>query len=199
MKTVLVRQKHPAGREDLQLPEMRCRWRPAWRGTGTVPKGRVRVRPQQVAVHPSRPSTRLEMRLLEARQRVWHLAGAWRRLWSRIPEGQCGTSKGFDLRLVWLTLQRTPPLPFWLLGRSPQEPHLDRLGEARVGRCFSEVLFYASFSTPPLLQDYIIPEISLYSEEGLKGEQVRLTKALEDPQGLEKPLQVASAIVSAGL
>ena len=68
-----------------------------------------------------------------------------------------------------------------------------------MGRCFSEVLFYASLSTPPLLQDYIIPEISLYSEEGLKGEQVRLTKALEDPQGLEKPLQVASTTVSAGL
>uniref|UniRef100_A0A4X1VN31 Beta/gamma crystallin 'Greek key' domain-containing protein n=1 Tax=Sus scrofa TaxID=9823 RepID=A0A4X1VN31_PIG len=50
-----------------------------------------------------------------------------------------------------------------------------------------------------VVRDYIIPEISLYSEEGLKGEQVRLTKALEDPQGLEKPLQVASATVSAGL
>ena len=43
------------------------------------------------------------------------------------------------------------------------------------------------------------PEISLYSEEGLKGERVRLTEALEDPQGLERPLQVASATVSAGL
>uniref|UniRef100_A0A8C3W774 Crystallin beta-gamma domain containing 2 n=1 Tax=Catagonus wagneri TaxID=51154 RepID=A0A8C3W774_9CETA len=49
------------------------------------------------------------------------------------------------------------------------------------------------------VRDYITPEISLYSEEGLKGEQVKLTKALEDPQGLEKPLQVASATVSAGL
>ncbi|XP_054939456.1 beta/gamma crystallin domain-containing protein 2 isoform X1 [Physeter macrocephalus] len=50
-----------------------------------------------------------------------------------------------------------------------------------------------------VVQDYITPEISLYSEEGLKGEQVKLTKALEDPQGLERPLQVASATVSAGL
>nr|XP_058926234.1 beta/gamma crystallin domain-containing protein 2 [Kogia breviceps] len=50
-----------------------------------------------------------------------------------------------------------------------------------------------------VVRDYITPEISLYSEEGLKGEQVKLTKALEDLQGLERPLQVASATVSAGL
>ncbi|XP_059872897.1 beta/gamma crystallin domain-containing protein 2 isoform X1 [Delphinus delphis] len=50
-----------------------------------------------------------------------------------------------------------------------------------------------------VVRDYITPEISLYSEEGLKGEQVKLSKALEDPQGLERPLQVASATVSAGL
>ncbi|MBV95973.1 Absent in melanoma 1-like protein, partial [Eschrichtius robustus] len=50
-----------------------------------------------------------------------------------------------------------------------------------------------------VVRDYITPEISLYSEEGLNGEQVKLTKALEDPQGLERPLQVASATVSAGL
>lgn len=43
------------------------------------------------------------------------------------------------------------------------------------------------------------PEIILYSEEGLKGEQVKLTDALEDSQGQERPLQVASATVSAGL
>ncbi|KAM7098211.1 beta/gamma crystallin domain-containing protein 2 isoform 2-T2 [Molossus nigricans] len=47
--------------------------------------------------------------------------------------------------------------------------------------------------------DYITPEISLYSEEGLKGEQMKLTKSLEDPQSLKRPLQVASATVSAGL
>ncbi|MBZ3882063.1 Absent in melanoma 1-like protein [Sciurus carolinensis] len=47
--------------------------------------------------------------------------------------------------------------------------------------------------------DYCIPEISLFSEEGLKGEQVKLTEALKDLQGLERPLQVASATVSAGL
>lgn len=39
----------------------------------------------------------------------------------------------------------------------------------------------------------------MYSEKGLKGEQVELTDALEDTQGLEKPLQAASATVSAGL
>uniref|UniRef100_A0A452DLZ1 Crystallin beta-gamma domain containing 2 n=1 Tax=Capra hircus TaxID=9925 RepID=A0A452DLZ1_CAPHI len=50
-----------------------------------------------------------------------------------------------------------------------------------------------------VVRDYITPEISLYSEEGLKGERVKLTEALEDPQGLERPLQVASATVSAGL
>ncbi|XP_057556995.1 beta/gamma crystallin domain-containing protein 2 [Hippopotamus amphibius kiboko] len=50
-----------------------------------------------------------------------------------------------------------------------------------------------------VVRDYVTPEISLYSEEGLKGEQVKLTEALEDPQGLERPLQVASATVSAGL
>uniref|UniRef100_A0A2K6UJI8 Crystallin beta-gamma domain containing 2 n=3 Tax=Saimiri boliviensis boliviensis TaxID=39432 RepID=A0A2K6UJI8_SAIBB len=47
--------------------------------------------------------------------------------------------------------------------------------------------------------DYSAPEISLFSEEGLKGEQVKLTEALNNSQGLEKPLQVASATVSAGL
>ncbi|XP_043301541.1 beta/gamma crystallin domain-containing protein 2 isoform X2 [Cervus canadensis] len=50
-----------------------------------------------------------------------------------------------------------------------------------------------------VVRDYVTPEISLYSEEGLKGERVTLTEALEDPQGLERPLQVASATVSAGL
>uniref|UniRef100_A0A673UZX8 Crystallin beta-gamma domain containing 2 n=1 Tax=Suricata suricatta TaxID=37032 RepID=A0A673UZX8_SURSU len=50
-----------------------------------------------------------------------------------------------------------------------------------------------------VVRDYITPEIILYSEEGLKGEQVKLTDALEDPQGLGRPLQVASATVSAGL
>ncbi|XP_066126118.1 beta/gamma crystallin domain-containing protein 2 [Saccopteryx bilineata] len=50
-----------------------------------------------------------------------------------------------------------------------------------------------------VVRDYITPEISLYSEEGLKGEQVKLTKSLEDPQSLKRPLQVASATVSAGL
>lgn len=57
------------------------------------------------------------------------------------------------------------------------------------------LLFHPSF----LLQDYSTPEIIVYSEKGLKGEQVELTDALEDTQGLEKPLQAASATVSAGL
>uniref|UniRef100_A0A8C5VTG1 Crystallin beta-gamma domain containing 2 n=1 Tax=Microcebus murinus TaxID=30608 RepID=A0A8C5VTG1_MICMU len=50
-----------------------------------------------------------------------------------------------------------------------------------------------------VVRDYGIPEISLFSEEGLQGEQVKLTEALKDAQGLEKPLKVASATVSAGL
>uniref|UniRef100_A0A7N5P5Q0 Crystallin beta-gamma domain containing 2 n=1 Tax=Ailuropoda melanoleuca TaxID=9646 RepID=A0A7N5P5Q0_AILME len=50
-----------------------------------------------------------------------------------------------------------------------------------------------------VVRDYMTPEIILYSEEGLKGEQVKLTDALEDSQGQERPLQVASAAVSAGL
>ncbi|KAM5248626.1 beta/gamma crystallin domain-containing protein 2 [Ctenodactylus gundi] len=50
-----------------------------------------------------------------------------------------------------------------------------------------------------VVRDYCIPEISLFSEEGLKGEQVKLTEALKNPMGLEKPLQVASATVSTGL
>ncbi|XP_075420443.1 beta/gamma crystallin domain-containing protein 2 [Tenrec ecaudatus] len=50
-----------------------------------------------------------------------------------------------------------------------------------------------------VVQDYCTPEISLFSEEGLKGEHVKLTQALEDPQGLGHPLQVASVAVSAGL
>ncbi|XP_006862446.1 PREDICTED: absent in melanoma 1 protein-like [Chrysochloris asiatica] len=50
-----------------------------------------------------------------------------------------------------------------------------------------------------VVQDYRIPEINLFSEEDLKGEQVKLTKALEDLQGLGRPLQVASLTVSTGL
>ncbi|XP_006924450.1 beta/gamma crystallin domain-containing protein 2 [Pteropus alecto] len=49
------------------------------------------------------------------------------------------------------------------------------------------------------VRNYITSEISLYSEEGFKGEQVKLTEALEDPQSLGRPLQVSSATVSAGL
>ncbi|XP_028615787.1 beta/gamma crystallin domain-containing protein 2 isoform X3 [Grammomys surdaster] len=47
--------------------------------------------------------------------------------------------------------------------------------------------------------DYCIPRISLFSEEGLKGKPVTLTGDLKDSQGLERPLQVASASVDAGL
>ncbi|XP_007933959.1 beta/gamma crystallin domain-containing protein 2 [Orycteropus afer afer] len=50
-----------------------------------------------------------------------------------------------------------------------------------------------------VVQDYSTPEISLFSEEGLKGEQVKLSKALQDPQDLGRPLKVASITVSAGL
>ncbi|XP_036770752.2 beta/gamma crystallin domain-containing protein 2 isoform X1 [Manis pentadactyla] len=50
-----------------------------------------------------------------------------------------------------------------------------------------------------VVRTYITPEITLYSEEGLNGEQIKLTEALEDPQSLERTLQVASATVSAGL
>ncbi|XP_057640719.1 beta/gamma crystallin domain-containing protein 2 [Chionomys nivalis] len=49
------------------------------------------------------------------------------------------------------------------------------------------------------VRDYRTPGISLFSEEGLKGNQVMLTGDLKDSQGLERPLQVASATVSAGL
>uniref|UniRef100_A0A2K6QHL4 Beta/gamma crystallin 'Greek key' domain-containing protein n=1 Tax=Rhinopithecus roxellana TaxID=61622 RepID=A0A2K6QHL4_RHIRO len=44
--------------------------------------------------------------------------------------------------------------------------------------------------------DYSTPDISLFSEEGLRGKQVKLREALKNSQGLEKPLQVASATVS---
>ncbi|XP_037356355.1 beta/gamma crystallin domain-containing protein 2 [Talpa occidentalis] len=50
-----------------------------------------------------------------------------------------------------------------------------------------------------VVRDYATPLITLYSEEGLKGEQVKLNEALENPQCLEGALQVASATVSAGL
>ncbi|KAF6108103.1 crystallin beta-gamma domain containing 2 [Phyllostomus discolor] len=50
-----------------------------------------------------------------------------------------------------------------------------------------------------VVRDYVTPEISLYSEKGLQGEQVKLTEPLEDPQSLKRPMQVASATVSAGL
>ncbi|KAM6174099.1 beta/gamma crystallin domain-containing protein 2 [Erethizon dorsatum] len=50
-----------------------------------------------------------------------------------------------------------------------------------------------------VVREYCTPEIILFSEEGLKGEQVKLTEALKDAGSLERPLQVASAIVSAGL
>ncbi|XP_053433015.1 beta/gamma crystallin domain-containing protein 2 isoform X2 [Nycticebus coucang] len=50
-----------------------------------------------------------------------------------------------------------------------------------------------------VVRDYSIPEVSLFSEEGLQGEEVKLTEALNDSLGLERPLKVASATVSAGL
>ncbi|XP_045867910.1 beta/gamma crystallin domain-containing protein 2 isoform X3 [Meles meles] len=50
-----------------------------------------------------------------------------------------------------------------------------------------------------VVRDYVTPEIILYSEEGLQGEQVKLTDALEDSQSPDGSLQVASAAVSAGL
>ena len=50
-----------------------------------------------------------------------------------------------------------------------------------------------------LLQDYCTPRISLFSEEGLKGKPVTLTGDLKDSQGLERPLQVASATLAAGV
>ncbi|XP_064137577.1 beta/gamma crystallin domain-containing protein 2 isoform X2 [Loxodonta africana] len=50
-----------------------------------------------------------------------------------------------------------------------------------------------------VVQDYSTPEISLFSEEDLKGEQVKLTQALENSEGLGRPLQVASITVFTGL
>ncbi|XP_062962847.1 beta/gamma crystallin domain-containing protein 2 [Cynocephalus volans] len=50
-----------------------------------------------------------------------------------------------------------------------------------------------------VVRDYSIPEILLFSEKGFEGDQVKLTGALKDPQGLERPLKVASVTVSAGL
>lgn len=49
------------------------------------------------------------------------------------------------------------------------------------------------------VRDYLTPRISLYSEKGLTGDQVVLTEILETPRHLERPLQVASASVAAGL
>nr|XP_015850007.1 beta/gamma crystallin domain-containing protein 2 isoform X1 [Peromyscus maniculatus bairdii] len=63
----------------------------------------------------------------------------------------------------------------------------------------------STWSTPGIgslrraVRDYCTPGISLFSEEGLKGKQVMLTGDLKDSQGLERPLQVASATVTAGL
>lgn len=64
-------------------------------------------------------------------------------------------------------------------------------------RSLKLALEHLPFSLCP--QDYRTPGISLFSEEGLKGQQVMLTGDLKDSQGLERPLQVASATVSAGL
>ncbi|KAK2488866.1 hypothetical protein MC885_010038 [Smutsia gigantea] len=49
-----------------------------------------------------------------------------------------------------------------------------------------------------VVQTYITPEITLYSEEGLNGEQVKLTEALENPQSLERPLQDTPCILEPG-
>ncbi|KAB1268629.1 Beta/gamma crystallin domain-containing protein 2 [Camelus dromedarius] len=49
-----------------------------------------------------------------------------------------------------------------------------------------------------VVRDYITPEISLYSEEGLKGQRVKLTEALEDPQHLERPLQGCPSVEKPG-
>lgn len=69
MKIVLVKKKYPECRGYSLLPGMRCRWSQAWTGSGIVHKGRVKVRPQGAAVHPTHPSTRLEVRLPRSKEK----------------------------------------------------------------------------------------------------------------------------------
>lgn len=93
MKMVLVRKKHsgcrgPAASWDEVQVE------PAWIGAGMVHKGKVKVRLQEAAVHPTHPSTRLDLRL-SLRQGESHGTG-WE-LWSQIPKVQHRPSKVFCL------------------------------------------------------------------------------------------------------
>lgn len=95
MKMVLVRKKHPGCRgpaaswDEVQVE-------PAWIGAGMVHKGKVKVRLQEAAVHPTHPSTRLDLRL-PLRQGESHGTG-WE-LWSQIPKVQRGPSKDLCLCL----------------------------------------------------------------------------------------------------
>lgn len=102
--------------------------------------GRVKVRPQGAAVPPTGPSSRLESRLPRGKAKGMGRAGSCWELWSQVPKAQRGTSKGFNLRPVWLTLQRTPQSPLLASGETatkvsqkPPGGPLDRLGEAGVG------------------------------------------------------------------
>ncbi|XP_012577647.1 PREDICTED: absent in melanoma 1-like protein isoform X2 [Condylura cristata] len=90
----------------------------------------------------------------------------------------------------------------WILYKDPEFQGQKLVlpeGDAELGASGSAWSTQGIGSLRRVVRDYATPQITLYSEEGLKGEQVKLTEALEDPQCLEGALQVASATVSAGL
>lgn len=173
---------------------------------GIILKGIVEVRAQEAAVHPTCPSSMLEVRLPRGKAKDMALGRLLVRTLVSDPDGS-----GWDQQGLWCwnclaDLKSTPSHPPGFWGDShkgfPKDswsPSWADLGKQVWVWVVSEGCCFTLHFSTLLLQDYITPEISLYSEKGLKGEQVKLTRSLQDPQSLKRPMQVASATVSAGL
>lgn len=90
---------------------------PIWTEAGIVHKGMVRVRLQEAAVHPTYPSTRLEVRLPRGKVEGMALGRLLLRTLVSDPKGS-----GWDQQGLWswdclADLKSTPQLISWLLGR----------------------------------------------------------------------------------
>ena len=113
---------------------------PVWTEAGIILKGIVEVRAQEAAVHPTCPSSMLEVRLPRGKAKDMALGRLLVRTLVSDPDGS-----GWDQQGLWCwnclaDLKSTPQSSSWLLGRQSQrfpqrllEPQLGRLGEAGVG------------------------------------------------------------------